>query len=167
MWQRLMREQRLGQEVDSSGPQKSLMNFEPTRPLQEVVMEFVEAFWQLYEPMAYLKRTFRHFNMMGNHRPRSKRPLTEKEWRLMLGVCWRQGIVRSTRLRFWWQLGLMALRKPSLLFDYIAALAFGEHFFTFRHEVRSSLVSKLEQLRMQQLNESENLRSLESANLAH
>jgi radical SAM superfamily enzyme YgiQ (UPF0313 family) len=167
MWQRLKREDRLYQEVDSSGPQKSLMNFEPTRPLQEVVMEFVEAFWQLYEPMAYLKRTFHHFSMMGTRRPPSQYPLTQKEWRLILGVCWRQGIVRSTRLRFWWQLLVMTVRKPNLLFDYVAALAFGEHFFTFRHEVRSSLVSKLEQLQTQPASESADLQSMESPELVH
>ncbi|GAB4376510.1 MAG: B12-binding domain-containing radical SAM protein [Elainellaceae cyanobacterium] len=143
MWQRLNQEGRLLQDLESAGSQKSLMNFVPTRPLEEIVHEFIEAFWNLYDPMAYLKRTFRHFNRMEGERPPSKRPLAAKDWRLLRGVLWRQGVKRSTRFRFWLQLGIIAISKPHLLFDYMAALAFGEHFFIFRHEVKATLEQKL------------------------
>jgi radical SAM superfamily enzyme YgiQ (UPF0313 family) len=151
MWNRLKQEGRL---LDAIGEhfttQKSLMNFVPTRPVEEITTEFIDAFWNLYEPMPYLQRTFRHFNLIGGDRPKIHYPITTKEIRLFLALCWRQGCVRSTRFRFWWQLGAIALRKPHLLYDYLIALGLGEHFFTFRHEVRLHLERQLAELRERQ-----------------
>lgn len=151
MWQRLKQENRLLEGLGTNlTSQKSLMNFEPTRPLEEVVTEFIATFWNLYEPLPYLKRTFRHFIKMEGQRPRNKRPLTRKELRLFWAVCWRQGILRSTRFRFWWQFAAIALQKPHLLYDYFVALGVGEHFFTFRHEVKAQLEEQLEILQSTQ-----------------
>ena len=49
LWHRLEKEGRL---LEQSGEinQTDLMNFIPTRPVEEVAHEYVEAFWQLYEP---------------------------------------------------------------------------------------------------------------------
>jgi hypothetical protein len=131
------------------GSQKALMNFVPTRPLEEIVSEYIESFWNMYEPMLYLKRTFRHFNMMQGKRPNSKRPLSWHELQLFRTVCWRQGVVRSTRLLFWWQLLAIALRKPHLVYDYLGSLSVGEHFFIFRHEVKAALEEQLQALKQQ------------------
>ncbi|MEH1863046.1 MAG: DUF4070 domain-containing protein [Nostoc sp.] len=54
-------------------------------------------------------------------------------------MVWRQSIIRSTRWRFWWQLVAIAFQKPHLLYDYFVALSLGEHFFSFRHEVKAQL----------------------------
>jgi radical SAM superfamily enzyme YgiQ (UPF0313 family) len=144
MWNRLQNEGRLHQEsTDFLGSQMALMNFVPTRPLEEIVREYIDAFWNLYEPMAYLQRAFRHFNMMEVRRPQSKRPLTWHEARLFSAICWRQGVLRATRFRFWLQLLAIALRKPHLVYDYLAALSFGEHFFIFRHQVKARLEAQL------------------------
>lgn len=146
MWQRLKQEGRLLEalnEYSAAGSQKSLMNFVPTRPLEEIVTEFIDAFWKLYDPLAYLKRTFRHFSMMEVKRPRSKRPIDWHEIKLFLAICWRQGILRSTRWRFWYQILAMLLQKPHLFYDYFTALGIGEHFFTFRHEVKANLEEQL------------------------
>jgi hypothetical protein len=48
--------------------QKSLINFVPTGLMTEIADEFIEAFWNSYEPMPYLKRTFRDFMMMEGWR---------------------------------------------------------------------------------------------------
>jgi radical SAM superfamily enzyme YgiQ (UPF0313 family) len=144
MWDRLQREDRLLETVgEHFTSQNSLMNFVPTRPMPEIVSEYVTAFWNLYEPLPYLKRTFRHFRTMTGNRPKGKRPLTGHELQLFIAVCWRQGVVRSTRWRFWWQLGAIAFRQPHLLYDYLGALAMGEHFFSFRHEVKAKLEAQL------------------------
>jgi hypothetical protein len=90
-----------------------------------------------------MSRTFRHFSMMEGKRPRSKRPIGWHEVRLFLAICWRQGIVRSTRLLFWYQLLLIGLQKPHLFYDYFTALGVGEHFFSFRHEVKAKLEEQL------------------------
>jgi hypothetical protein len=122
------------------------MNFVPTRPIAEIVTEFIDAFWQLYEPMPYLKRTFRHFQMMQGKCPKVHAPITSKEIRIFSAICWRQGWVRSTRFRFWWQLGWFIFRKPYLLYDYFIALAVGEHFFSLRQEIKDHLLTQLETL---------------------
>ncbi len=156
MWNRLQGEGRLKEGLmDFLGSQKALMNFVPTRPLEEIIREYIQAFWNLYEPMPYLKRTFRHFNMMQGKRPKSKRPFTWHEMSLFPRVCWRQGVMRSTRFRFWWQFLAIALTKPHLVYDYLAALSFGEHFFSFRHEVKAQLEAQLEMLQQQQAQEME------------
>jgi Domain of unknown function (DUF4070) len=55
--------------------------------------------------------------------------------------------LRPTRLRFWWQLLAMALLKPKLLYDYVTTLGVGEHFFSYRHQVRAQLENQLAQLK--------------------
>ncbi|MHC5829020.1 MAG: DUF4070 domain-containing protein, partial [Nostoc sp.] len=94
MWNRLQQEERL---VDGLGTfhQGAIMNFIPTRPVEEITEEYIAAFWNIYEPMPYLKRTFRHFMMMNGWRGKTKRPSTWTEMRLFAAICWRQGVVRS------------------------------------------------------------------------
>lgn len=145
MWNRLKLEERLLEGLmDFVGSQKALMNFIPTRPLEEIVTEYIQAFWNLYEPLPYLKRTFHHLSMIEGKRPNNKRPLGWHELKLFSAVCWRQGFVRSTRFHFWWQMLAMAFQKPHLFYDYFVALGFGEHFFTLRHEVKAQLEEQLE-----------------------
>jgi radical SAM superfamily enzyme YgiQ (UPF0313 family) len=148
MWTRLQQEGRLLESVgEHFTTQKSLMNFVPTRPMPEIVAEFIDAFGQLYDPMTYLQRTFRHFlKMSGDRPPRRLRLLTPHELRLLTAICWRQGLLRSTRWQFWRQLGAIALHKPQLLYDYLVALGMGEHFFTFRHEVKATLEAQIADL---------------------
>ena len=60
LWERLKKEQRL-MEGNSypTGNQNTLMNFIPTRPVSELAREYVEGFWQMYEPQKYLRRCLR------------------------------------------------------------------------------------------------------------
>ncbi|MBE9192714.1 B12-binding domain-containing radical SAM protein [Gloeocapsopsis crepidinum LEGE 06123] len=153
MWNRLQKEGRL---VDGLGTihQGAIMNFVPTRPVEELTEEFIDAFWNIYEPMPYLKRTFRHFQMMNGWRGKTKRPVTMTELQLFAAICWRQGLLRSTRFRFWWQLGAIALTKPRLVYDYLVALGAGEHFFHYRYQVREQLqvqLSTIKQAKQQEL----------------
>ncbi|GAX39485.1 radical SAM domain-containing protein [Tolypothrix sp. NIES-4075] len=148
MWTRLKQEDRLEDGL-ATVYQGSLMNFKPTRPVEEIVTEYIDCFWNLYEPLPYLKRTFRHFMMMNGWRPKIKRRFTWHEMRLFPVVCYRQGVVRSTRFLFWKQLSAIALQKPHLFYDYFVALSLGEHFFTFRHEVKAQLEAQLAVLKEQ------------------
>jgi len=152
MWTRLQKEGRL---VDgmSTFHQGAIMNFVPTRPVEEIVEEYIDAFWQIYEPMPFLRRTFRHFMMMKGWRGNTKRPITNKEIRLFMAICWRQGVVRSTRFRFWWQLAAIAFFKPRLVYDYLTTLGIGEHFFSYRYQVRAQLHKKLAALKQAQQEE--------------
>lgn len=146
MWNRLQKEGRLVQGM-STFHQGAIMNFVPTRPVEEIAREYIDAFWQIYEPMPFLKRTFHHFMMMNGWRGKTKRPLTHHELRLFSAVCWRQGIVRSTRFQFWWQLAAIAIAKPRLLYDYFTTLGVGEHFFSYRHVVKAQLLAQLATLK--------------------
>lgn len=149
MWTRLKEEGRLGDGLGTFH-QGAIMNFVPTRPVEEITQEYIDAFWNLYEPMPYLKRTFRHFMMMNGWRGKTKRPITMTELSLFLAICWRQGMVRSTRFRFWWQLVAIAIRKPRLVYGYLIALGAGEHFFSYRHEVKAQLLEQLDQFKQSQ-----------------
>jgi radical SAM superfamily enzyme YgiQ (UPF0313 family) len=145
LWTRLRQEGRL-QRGSGTVHQGSIMNFVPTRPVAEIAREYIDAFWQIYEPESYLERTFRHFMMMKHWRGQSDRAMTSEEWRLFGRLLWRQGMVRSVRFRFWWQLIAIALCKPRLLPEYLAALGIGEHFFNYRYEVRAELEQQLANL---------------------
>lgn len=151
LWQRLKQENRLIDQEDYLGiAQCALMNFVPTRPIEEIVTEYISAFWQLYDPMDYLKRTFRHFSIMERPRLPVRRAIGKHEVKLFLAICWRQGLLRATRWRFWYQLLLIGLKKPHLFYDYFTALGVGEHFFTFRHEVKAKLEAQLALLKAKQ-----------------
>jgi radical SAM superfamily enzyme YgiQ (UPF0313 family) len=152
MWTRLQQEGRL---INGLGTfhQGAIMNFVPTRPVEEITEEYIDAFWYIYEPLPYLKRTFRHFMMMNGWRGKSQRQIDRNEWQLFRSVVWRQGVLRSTRFRFWWQLVAIALFRPRLLPEYLAILGIGEHFFNYRYEVRDQLLKQLELLKQAKLEE--------------
>ncbi|MFQ3618880.1 MAG: B12-binding domain-containing radical SAM protein [Cyanobacteriota bacterium] len=142
LWNRLQQEGRLAEGLGTFH-QGTIMNFVPTRPVEEITREYIDTFWHIYDPMNFLKRTFRHFRMMNGWRAKSDRPFTRTEWQLFSALCWRQGVLRSTRFRFWWQLLAIALTKPRLLYDYFVALGTGEHFFQYRHVVKAQLEAQL------------------------
>lgn len=150
MWNRLQKEGRLADGL-ATFHQGAIMNFVPTRPVEEITEEYIDAFWNIYSPMPFLKRTFRHFMMMNGWRGKTNRPITHHEIKLFTAICWRQGVLRSTRFRFWWQLIVIALVKPRLLYDYLTTLGVGEHFFSFRYEVRKQLLEKLALLKQENL----------------
>ncbi|HLO87906.1 MAG TPA: DUF4070 domain-containing protein [Nostocaceae cyanobacterium] len=157
MWNRLQQEGRLIEDLGTHfTTQKSLMNFVPTRPVSEIVNEYIDAFWNLYEPLPYLKRTFRHFMMMTGERSPHKYRITKREIAFSLAICWRQGVRRSTRWQFWQQLALILYHKPQLIYDYFVTLGIGEHFFTFRHEVKTQLEEQLAELTQRQAVDREN-----------
>jgi Domain of unknown function (DUF4070) len=84
--------------------------------------------------------------MMNGWRGKNHRPITAHEVSLFGKLCWRQGIIRNTRFHFWWQLLVITILKPQLLYDYITTLGVGEHFFNYRYEVRAQLERQLAQL---------------------
>lgn len=150
MWKRLQEEGRLRADSLGTFHQGAIMNFVPTRPVEDITEEYIDAFWRIYEPIPYLKRTFRHMMMMKGWRGQTQRRLTQTELSLFLGICWRQGVLRSTRFCFWWQIVAISFLKPRLLFDYLVTLGAGEHFFSFRHEVRAQLQQQLATLKTSQ-----------------
>lgn len=148
LWYRLQKEGRLleGRGV-ANIHQTTLINFIPTRPVEDIAQEYVRCFWELYEPSRYLARVYRHFRLM------KPKPLKKKfrmpgwiEIRAVMTICWRQGIKRNTRWQFWQQLFSMLRHNPSVFESYLINCAHLEHFVDYREIVRDQIESQLAEL---------------------
>ncbi|MDS3860658.1 DUF4070 domain-containing protein [Thermosynechococcaceae cyanobacterium BACA0444] len=152
LWHRLNREGRLRAAGEGTGNQVTLMNFTPTRPIEEIAQEYIDGFWQLYEPLTFLNRTYRHFLILGAARKRNyaKRPQAREKWaidwvaiRALLILIWRQGILRSTRWQFWLNLISLAWQYPIVVVSYLSVCAQAEHFIDYRQRVRGEIEAQL------------------------
>ncbi|MBD2084415.1 B12-binding domain-containing radical SAM protein [Coleofasciculus sp. FACHB-542] len=156
LWHRLDKEGRL-RGKDGNINQTTLMNFVPTRPLQDIAREYVEAFWTLYDAEKFLDRTYRCFLMLGA--PKCKAPAKLPnlvDLRALLIVMWRQGVKRTTRWKFWHHLLSILKRNPGVFEHYIAVCAHNEHFLEYRQIVRDEIDAQLaefqaEEAKLQQM----------------
>lgn len=143
LWHRLEKEGRL-QGKDGNINQTTLMNFTPTRPLEDIAREYVEAFWELYDAERFLDRTYRCFLIMGA--PKCKAPFKMPSWvdlRALLIVGWRQGVKRKTRFKFWHHLFSIIKRNPAVWEHYLTVCAHNEHFLEYRQIVRDEIEGQL------------------------
>lgn len=143
LWHRLEKEGRL-QGNDGNINQTTLMNFTPTRPLEDIAREYVEAFWELYDAERFLDRTYRCFLIMGA--PKCKAPFKMPSWvdlRALLIVGWRQGVKRKTRFKFWHHLFSIIKRNPAVWEHYLTVCAHNEHFLEYRQIVRDEIEGQL------------------------
>jgi radical SAM superfamily enzyme YgiQ (UPF0313 family) len=150
LWNRLEKEGRLGNK-DGTINQTTLMNFIPTRPLEEIAREYVEAFWQLYDAEQYIDRTYRCFLMLGA--PACHPPFKWPSWvdlRALLIVCWRQGVKRKTRWKFWHHLFSIMKRNPGVWDHYLTVCAHNEHFLEYRQIVRDQIEAQLAEFQAQE-----------------
>ena len=146
LWHRLEREGRLKQK-DGNINQTTLINFVPTRPVKDIALEYMEAFWQLYEPHSYLDRVYRCFLKLGA--PKAKPAPKLPSWtdlRALAIVVWRQGIKRSTRWKFWHHLFSIIKQNPAVWEHYLTICAHNEHFMEYRQIVRDQIQEQLVQL---------------------
>ncbi len=147
LWHRLAKENRL-RSKSANINQTTLMNFVPTRPLAEIASEYVEAFWELYEPSRFLDRAYRHYRILGEATyPKkgkgAKKPLNWKVLRALLTICWRQGVLRNTRWQFWRNLWSMYKHNPGGISSYLSVCAQIEHFLEYRQIVRDEIESQV------------------------
>ncbi|HEY9618638.1 MAG TPA: DUF4070 domain-containing protein, partial [Microcoleaceae cyanobacterium] len=63
--------------------------------------------------------------------------------RALLTVCWRQGVVRKTRWKFWLNLIGILRHNPAVWQHYLAICALGEHFLEYRQIVRDQIETQL------------------------
>jgi hypothetical protein len=124
------------------------MNFVPTRPLEDIAREYVQAFCDLYEPERFLERTYKHFRLLGEATyPKkgkaAKKPLNWKVLRAFLIICWRQGVRRQTRWQFWRNLWNMYQHNPGGVSSYLAVCAQIEHFLEYRQIVRDEIEAQV------------------------
>lgn len=147
LYHRLDREGRLlGKDKTSGMNQTTLMNFVPTRPIEDIANEYVDAFWELYDPLVYLERTYAHFLKLGA--PKHKSKVRKVSWvniRALLTIFWRQGVVRKTRFRFWsCFLGILR-HNPKVWEPYLGICGLGEHFLEYREIVRDQIYAQLQE----------------------
>ncbi|MBE9042593.1 DUF4070 domain-containing protein, partial [Oscillatoriales cyanobacterium LEGE 11467] len=143
LWHRLEKEGRMVNEGGNIN-QTTLMNFVPTRPIEDIAREYIDAFWNLYDPLQYLERTFRHFMKLGIPRNQGESRPSWESIRALLTILWRQGIVRKTRVKFWINLYKIYRRHPGLISPYITVCAYIEHFYEYRQIVREQITAQLE-----------------------
>ncbi len=147
LWHRLEKEGRLrGKSANIN--QTTLMNYVPTRPLEEIAYEYMDAFDELYEPSKFLDRTYRHFLILGQATYPDKGKGRQKEFnwvviRAFLTICWRQGVARSTRWQFWRNLWSMLQVNPGGVSSYLAVCAQIEHFLEYRGIVRQEIEAQV------------------------
>ncbi|MEM7771002.1 MAG: DUF4070 domain-containing protein [Cyanobacteria bacterium P01_A01_bin.37] len=147
LWHRLEKEGRLRAE-DGNINQTTLMNFVPTRPVEDIAYEYIDAFRQLYEPEQYLDRVYRYFLKLGA--PRVQPEFKLPEWvvvRALLIVFWRQGFKRKTRWKFWHHFFHMLIKNPAVVEQYVTVCAHNEHFLEYRDIVKQQIESQLTEFR--------------------
>ncbi len=147
LWTRLKREERLlGESSHLTGDQNSLMNFVPTRPISELAKDYVEGFWQLYEPQRYLRRCLQQCLQIRSgktNRQTMQFPLN-KGLPLIMQLIWHQGIRRpEIRGQFWRQLWTILRQKPQMLNLYLGLCAAGEHFWEYRALARERIQQQI------------------------
>jgi radical SAM superfamily enzyme YgiQ (UPF0313 family) len=144
LWERLEKENRLRDSTRKDINQTTLMNFIPTRPIEEIAHEYIEAFWTLYEPERYLDRVYRCFLKLGA--PKHQAPSKMPSWvdvRALGIVVWRQGFKRSTRWKFWHHLLGIVRQNPGVWEHYLTMCAHNEHFLEYRQIVRDEIEAQL------------------------
>ncbi len=148
LWLRLENQNRLlCSDFDTISNQTALINFVPTRPLDEIVKEFVDLYQTLYEPKNYLKRVFEHYSKMNPPAVRkSFKPPYPAELKAALIAIYRNGFVYDSRLQFWSYLWKALWRFPDRLDRFITALVVAEHYYEFRQSLISNLTTQMEKL---------------------
>jgi len=100
-----------------------------------------------------LNRTYRHFLMLGEGQKQAYQGRKQSagspdiNWviiRALLIICWRQGILRKTRWRFWGNLAVILWRYPHVAANYLSVCAQAEHFIDFREQVRANIETQLD-----------------------
>ncbi|PIQ48753.1 MAG: B12-binding domain-containing radical SAM protein [Cytophagales bacterium CG12_big_fil_rev_8_21_14_0_65_40_12] len=153
LWDRLKVENRLLDDANLN--QTTLLNFIPTRPIEDIAEEYVETFWQLYDPKNYLKRVFDHFMLVGqaevhrNPELRKKMANKHKSDFDLKGVIFglkmfvKMGLIRSTRFVFWKYLLKMYKHNRGGIGNFLTFVVFMEHFLPYRKLVKKEIEAAL------------------------
>lgn len=151
---RLRREGRLFGLNEHAGINNTcLTNFLPTRPLRELVQEYLNATWYLYEPENYLRRSYQHCLMLQRKPKQGVRPARRARRDVIAGLIllWRHGVVRRTRWQFWSHFIGLWRQNRGALNSFMGCCFHYEHFFRFREEVRNRINAQQASLRAEDL----------------
>jgi len=143
LWNRLKREGRLLEDRTTGAMVAGRLNFVPSRPVNEILEEYAEAWQSIYDPWTFLERAYRYYLKMRPTRkalaiqrgepvpddliPRGRSPLRQRFHSHVgaLKLLWWQGVRAPYRLLFWKQLIGMWQKNPSRLHMYMKTCALG------------------------------------------
>ncbi|MEB3229879.1 MAG: B12-binding domain-containing radical SAM protein [Leptolyngbyaceae bacterium] len=128
--------------------QTTLLNFIPTRPIEDIAREYVDGFWKLYDPQNFLDRTYRCYRILGQanfpkKEKKAKKPLNWHLFKAIVILFTRQGIIRKTRWTFWFYLFQLIRHNPGGVMSFLNICAQGEHFLEYRQLVKENIESQL------------------------
>ena len=144
LWKRVKEEGRLlctGQ--DSLISQTGRVNFVTTRPLQEITIEFINLYHDLYEPKNYLSRVYGH--LVNMPRPLVKTNAAFK-WNEVIGLMRliaRQGFLYKSRKYFWKYLIYTLINMPWKLRSFLVYCFRAEHYYHFRTIIEQELQQQI------------------------
>ncbi|MBV5260266.1 DUF4070 domain-containing protein [Synechococcus moorigangaii CMS01] len=147
LYHRLKQEGRLLKESADIN-QTTLMNFVPTRPIEDIAREYVSGFWELYDPIKFLDRTYRCYRILGEatypkKEKKAKKPFRWQMVTAILWIIWTQGFVYQTRWRFWVYLFNMIRYNRGGVGSYLTVCAYMDHFLDYRQEVKTEIEKQL------------------------
>lgn len=147
LYSRLESEDRLlAMDDENISNQTGLINFVPTRPMEEIANEFVELYDTLYQPEAYLDRAYHHLSEMDPPITTPFKMPYAWELRAVSIMLYRNGILYSSRAKFWKYLFKAIWKFPTRLDRFITSLIVAEHYYEFKNVIHSSIQSQLKEL---------------------
>ena len=145
LWLRMEREGRLlSGDYENLSNQTGLINFLPTRPLAQIVEEFINLYGTLYEMDNFLDRAVNHLLAMKTKpAPKPFQMPYLYEIKCMFTILIRQGVLYPSRRKFWKGLFTIAARKPERLPKFFTYCVLAEHYTEFRRTIGSLLREQL------------------------
>ena len=135
LWDRLERQKRLLSKT-GDGMSTKPMNFTPTRPASDIIDEYIDANWQLYDHKSYLNSVYEHCMRVTIINHGSLKEMGWKElifrlkkldWRIfsfMVNIFCQHGLVLKTRGDFWDHLFKLARKNQSLCYLFYQTVPF-------------------------------------------
>jgi len=146
LYERLKKEGRLLEASwdDEIGSQTSAINFIPTRSARQIVEEFIRLYDVLYQPEAFLDRTYQHFLRMERTPLKRRFAFPTHRERCAVGITvFRQGVLYPSRWKFW-RLFIKALYHfPRRFPQYLSSCVMAEHYYEYRETIKAKLGAKL------------------------
>ena len=148
LWKRLESENRLTGEQTEAELASGWYGFIPSRPMEQIEQEVLNARKQLYDPAQYMRRCYEYYlDMRPTRKALGIETCTasmearsdQMRFRLrhlkpLVGLLWNRGIVSPHRRQFWTQLAGILRRNPSRVSTYLNALGYGESLYPWANQ---------------------------------
>lgn len=127
--------------------QTGLINFIPTRPLEEIANEFVAAYDALYKPESYIDRVY--YNFADMNPPSVRKPFRIPylwELKVVAIIIFKNGVLYPSRAKFWKNVFKALWNFPTRIDRFMTQFVLAEHYYDFRNEIHSVIKSQLKDL---------------------